>query len=83
MLSVAVVARAIILHRTGNFDPSTYYNGYQEALQQLIEAKIKVLTIKPRVMSTPPPVIHLMAALNAVWRGNHLRGAGGGQNESR
>jgi hypothetical protein len=32
-------------------------------LQQLIEAKTKGLTIKPRAVSTPSPVIDLMAAL--------------------
>jgi hypothetical protein len=32
-------------------------------LQQLIEAKMKGLTIKPRPVSTPSPVIDLMAAL--------------------
>jgi non-homologous end joining protein Ku len=32
-------------------------------LQQLIEAKTKGLTIKPRAVSTPTPVIDLMAAL--------------------
>src|SRR6202007_2614105 len=53
----------IIRQRTGQFDPSTYRDRYQEALQQLIEAKTKGLTIKPRVVSTPSPVIDLMAAL--------------------
>src|SRR6202035_2366065 len=42
---------------------STYRDRYQEALQQLIEAKTKGLTIKPRAVSTPSPVIDLMAAL--------------------
>ena len=45
------------------FDPSIYRDRYQEALQQLIEAKMKGLTIKPRPLSTPSPVIDLMAAL--------------------
>jgi hypothetical protein len=36
---------------------------YQEALQQLIEAKTKGLAIKPRAVSTPSPVIDLRAAL--------------------
>jgi hypothetical protein len=36
---------------------------YQEVLQQLIEAKTKGLAIKPRAVSTPSPVIDLMAAL--------------------
>jgi DNA end-binding protein Ku len=44
-------------------NPSTYRDRYQEALQQLIEAKMKGLTIKPRPLSTPSPVIDLMAAL--------------------
>jgi DNA end-binding protein Ku len=57
------IAGAIIRQRTGNFDPSTYRDRYQEALQQLIEAKMKGVTIKPRTVSTPSPVIDLMAAL--------------------
>src|SRR5712671_360194 len=52
-----------ISQRTGHFDPSTYRDRYQEALQQLIEAKTKGLTIKPRAVSTPASVIDLMAAL--------------------
>jgi hypothetical protein len=60
---MVAIAGAIIRQRTGNFDPSTYRDRYQEALQQLIEAKMKGLTIKPRAMSTPSPVIDLMAAL--------------------
>jgi DNA end-binding protein Ku len=60
---MVAIAGAIIRQRTGNFDPSTYCDRYQEALQQLIEAKMKGLTIKPRTVSTPLPVIDLMAAL--------------------
>ena len=59
---MVAIAVAIIRQRTGNFDPSTYRDRYQEELQQLIEAKIKGLPIKPRAVSTPP-VIDLMAAL--------------------
>jgi hypothetical protein len=57
---------------------------YQEALQQLIEAKTKVLTIKPRAVSTPPPVIDLMAACPKTQSGAEITylGAGGDQNES-
>jgi non-homologous end joining protein Ku len=40
-----------------------YRDRYQEALQQLIDAKMKGVTIEPRVVSTPSPVIDLMAAL--------------------
>jgi DNA end-binding protein Ku len=60
---MVAIAAAIIRQRTGKFDPSTYRDRYQEALQQLIEAKMKGLAIKPRAVSTPPPVIDLMAAL--------------------
>src|SRR5580693_9307355 len=60
---MVAIAGAIIRQRTGNFDPSTYHDRYQDALQQLIEAKTKGLTIKPRAVSTPTPVIDLMAAL--------------------
>ena len=60
---MVAIAGAIISQRTGHFDPSTYRDRYQEALQQLIEAKTKGLTIKPRAVSTPSPVIDLMAAL--------------------
>jgi DNA end-binding protein Ku len=60
---MVAIAGAIIRQRTGNFDPSTYRDRYQEALEQLIEAKMKGLTIKPRAAPTPSPVIDLMAAL--------------------
>jgi DNA end-binding protein Ku len=60
---MVAIAGAIIRQRTGNFDPSAYRDRYQEALQQLIEAKMKGLTIEPRAVSTPSPVIDLMAAL--------------------
>ena len=57
------IARAIIAQRTGKFDPSKFRDRYQEALQELIEAKMKGVAIKPRAVSTPSPVIDLMAAL--------------------
>jgi DNA end-binding protein Ku len=60
---MVAIASAIIRQRSGHFDPSTYRDRYQEALQQLIEAKLQGLTIKPVVVSTPSPVIDLMAAL--------------------
>jgi DNA end-binding protein Ku len=60
---MVAIAGAIIRQRTGNFDPSTYHDRYLEALQQLIEAKMKGVTIEPRAVSTPSPVIDLMAAL--------------------
>jgi hypothetical protein len=60
---MVAIAKAIIAQRTGTFDPTTYRDRYQEALQQLIEAKMKVLTVKPKEIAAPPPVIDLMAAL--------------------
>ena len=60
---MVAVAGAIIRRRTGKFDPSTFRDRYQDALRRLIEAKMKGLTIKPRAVSTPAPVIDLMAAL--------------------
>jgi DNA end-binding protein Ku len=60
---MVAIARAIIAQRTDKFDPSTYRDRYQEALRELIEAKVKGLPIKPREVIAPPPVIDLMAAL--------------------
>jgi DNA end-binding protein Ku len=60
---MVAIAGAIIKQRTGTFDPGTYRDRYQEALRELIEAKMKGVAIKPRAVSAPPPVIDLMAAL--------------------
>jgi hypothetical protein len=60
---MVAIAGAIIRQRTGNFDPSIYHDRYQEALQQVIEAKMKGVTIEPPAVSTPSPAIDLMAAL--------------------
>ena len=56
-------ARTIIDKRTGSFDASKYRDRYQEALRELIEAKMRGLPIKPQEVSAPAPVIDLMAAL--------------------
>src|SRR5215468_3260974 len=60
---MVAIAKAIIAPRTGSFDPMTYRDRYQEALRELIEAKMKGLTVKPREIAAPLPVIDLMAAL--------------------
>jgi DNA end-binding protein Ku len=57
------IARAIIERRTGKFDPSKFRDRYQEALRELIEAKMKGMPIKPHVVGEPAPVLDLMAAL--------------------
>src|SRR5580700_9677275 len=60
---MVAIAKAIIAQRTGSFDPSAYRDRYQEALRELIEAKMKGLSIKPQAVSAPSPVIDLMVAL--------------------
>ena len=57
------IARAIIAQRIAKFDPSKFRDRYQEALQELVEAKMTGVAIKPRAVATPAPVIDLMAAL--------------------
>jgi DNA end-binding protein Ku len=60
---MVAIAGAIIKQRSSAFDPRDYPDRYQEALRALIEAKVKGLTIKPREIAPPSPVIDLMAAL--------------------
>ena len=60
---MVAIAKAIIAQRTGSFDPRMYRDRYQEALRELIEAKMKGLTVKPKEIAAPPRVIDLMAAL--------------------
>jgi DNA end-binding protein Ku len=60
---MVAIAGTIVRQRTGIFDPGAYRDRYQEALRELIEAKVKGVAIKPREVSTPAPVIDLMAAL--------------------
>ncbi len=60
---MVAIAGAIIKQRTGKFDPSTYQDRYQEALRELIEAKMQGRPIEPRAVRRPAPVIDLMAAL--------------------
>jgi DNA end-binding protein Ku len=57
------IARTIIDRRAGSFDASKFPDRYQEALRELIEAKMKGAAIKPREVATPAPVVDLMAAL--------------------
>src|ERR1700746_283426 len=60
---MVAIAGTTVRQRTGIFDPGAYRDRYQEALRELIEAKVKGVAIKPREGSTPAPVIDLMAAL--------------------
>ena len=60
---MVAIADAIIKQRTGKFDPSTHRDRYQEALQELIEAKMQGRALKARTVTRPTPVIDLMTAL--------------------
>ena len=55
--------RSISIPRITSIDPSAYKDRYQEALRELIEAKMKGLTVKPKEIVGPPPVIDLMTVL--------------------
>ena len=48
------IARTIIQRRTEKFDPSNFGDRYQEALRELIEAKMRGLPIKPQAVETWP-----------------------------
>jgi DNA end-binding protein Ku len=60
---MVAIAATIIRRRGGRFDPATFRDRYQEALRELIEAKIKGLPVRPKRIVSPPPVVDLMAAL--------------------
>jgi DNA end-binding protein Ku len=60
---MVALAGAIIRQRIGKFDPSAFRDRYQDALRQLIEAKIKGVPIKTQAVPSPPALIDLMAAL--------------------
>src|SRR5215472_9052937 len=60
---MVAVATTIINRRSGHFDPRTFRDRYQEALRELIEAKMKGLPVTPKEISKPQPVVDLMAAL--------------------
>lgn len=60
---MVAIAATIIRRRFGSFDPATFRDRYQEALRDLIEAKIKGLPVRPKRIVSPPPVVDLMAAL--------------------
>jgi DNA end-binding protein Ku len=62
-VEMVAIAGAIIKQRTGKFDPSTYRDRYQEALRELIEAKMQGRAVEPRAVPRPTSVIDLMAAL--------------------
>jgi len=57
------IAEMILQRRAGHFDPSTFRDRYQEALRELIEAKMRGLPVKAKQTETPRPVVNLIDAL--------------------
>ena len=58
------IARMIIERRAGQFDPSAFRDRYQDALRELIEAKMRGAPVNKTAPSVAPnPVADLMAAL--------------------
>ena len=47
------IAEMILQRRAGHFDPSTFRDRYQEALRELIEAKMRGLPVKAKPTETP------------------------------
>ena len=60
---MVAIAEAIIQRRIGKFDPATFRDRYQEALRELVEAKIEGRRVASPPVVEQPPVIDLMAAL--------------------
>jgi len=60
---MVAIAATIIRRRSGRFDPVTFQDRYQEALRELIEAKLKGLPVRPKQIAEPRPVVDLMAAV--------------------
>ena len=57
------IAEMIVKRRAGSFDPATFRDRYQEALRELIEAKLKGLPVPAKPAVPARSVLDLMAAL--------------------
>ena len=62
-LEAVAIATMIIKRKTGAFDPSTFRDSYQDALRELIEAKLKGRTVASKPVTAQPAVVDLMVAL--------------------
>src|SRR5213079_75686 len=67
---MVATAEMILERRAGHFDPSTFRDRYQEALRELIDAKIRGLPVKAKPVETPSPVVDLMGQIF----GEHVTG---------
>jgi DNA end-binding protein Ku len=61
--SAVKLAQQIVSQNTVEFDPKLFVDRYQEALAELIKAKIKGEKIVTAEVADPAPVVDLMAAL--------------------
>ena len=57
------IAETIIERAKGQFDPVDFRDSYQDALRELVEAKLKGIAMTPRPIAAPPKVINLMETL--------------------
>lgn len=57
------IASMLIKRKAGTFDPVTFRDRYQDALRELIEAKLKGLPITGPAVAASAPVVDLMTAL--------------------
>jgi DNA end-binding protein Ku len=60
---MVAIAEAIIKRRIGKFDPATLRDRHQEALRELVEAKLEGRKVATPPVVEQPAVIDLMAAL--------------------
>jgi DNA end-binding protein Ku len=61
--SAIALAQQIVAQKSATFDPALFVDRYQEALAQLIKAKIAGEAVVAGEVAEPAPVIDLMAAL--------------------
>jgi DNA end-binding protein Ku len=76
------MATSLIETLAGDFDPTAYTDGYREALQALIDAKVagREVVAPAEAATSPGAVVDLMAALRAsVEAAKAGRGAGDGK----
>ena len=57
------IAETINERAKGKFDPADFRDTYQDALRELVEAKLEGIVKTPRTIAAPPKVINLMEAL--------------------
>ena len=60
---MVAIAESIIDRRSGEFDPTSFRDRYQDALRELVAQKTKGKGVAPREVAEPPKVINLMDAL--------------------